>query len=269
MKRSFADLYGPWALVAGASRGVGFEFAAALALRGLNLVLVARNESALDAVASEIESMAGVKVVLVVADLADPDVAGRIGAAVEGLEIGLLVYNTGITNAGSFLELPVDGLIRQLAVNCGAQIGLVHLLAGKMAARGRGGLLFMSSLNALAGSPLVASYGGTKAFSLILGEGLATELRPLGIKVTVCCAGVIAGETDTEKSSKLTLFRPPAIAAARVASVALRALGRRTVVVPGLFYRIVAFSLVRLLPRALARWLMARTARELDFGTSS
>jgi len=269
MRRTFADAYGPWALVAGASRGVGSAFAAALARRGLNLVLVARNENALEKVAREIESTADVKVVQVVGDLAKPDIIERVTAAIAGLDIGLLVYNTGITNAGSFLELPVDTHLRQLAVNCGAQVALVHLLARRMAARGRGGLLFMSSLNALAGSPIVAAYGATKAFSLILGEGLATELGPFGIKVTVCCSGVIDGETEAAKSSKLSLFRPPAIAATRVASAALDALGRRTVVVPGLFYRIVALSLVRLLPRAVARWLMARTSRELDFGSPS
>ncbi len=271
MKRSFARIYGPWAVIAGASRGVGAEYARTLAGRGLNLVLIARNRTRLDETAKEIEERYGVAVRTVTTDLSRESAAGTIIAATNDLEIGLLVYNAGFSNPGSFLERSEESHLAQFAVNCGTPLLLIHGLGAQMKERNRGGIILMSSLTAFSGSPMVAGYGATKSFNLVLGEGLAFELKREGVDVLVCCAGVIAPEKDAHvggAQGRAPLFTPPTTSAQRVVRSALGGLGHRSVVVPGMLNRVVSFALQRALPRSFSVWLMARTVARLEFPNS-
>ncbi len=250
---------------------MGVEYARILAEHGLNLVLIARNADRLLSVAKGITERFRVEVRPVVADLSRPDTVKTIAASTEDVGIGLLVYNAGISNPGWFLDRPVDSHLQQLQVNCHTPLALAHHFGGRMREHGRGGIILMSSLSAFAGSPEVAGYGASKAFNVVLAEGLAFEFRRYNVDVLVCCAGVIAGGAHGAQEPlhrRRSIFAPPETQPRFVAEYALRNLGRRSVVIPGHFNQIASFAMTRILPRSFAVRLMARTVQELEFPTA-
>jgi hypothetical protein len=258
MSPSFAAKYGPGAIVAGASEGLGAAFAAALAERGLNLVLVARRGMLLEDVAARIRK-SGVEVRALVRDLAQVDLANAVETATSDLEIGLVVYNAAFVPVGEFAARPLDDLLRVVDVNVRAPLIFARTFAPKMIARRRGGIVLMSSLAGLQGSPRIAAYAASKAFNLILGESLWSELRPHGVDVVVSCAGAIRtpGYAKTAKGDA-----PGTLDASAVAEQTLEALGRGPVFVPGRVNRLARFVLGRLLPRRTAIGIMARSTRD-------
>jgi short-subunit dehydrogenase len=189
----FARRYGPWAFIAGASEGMGAAHAREAAARGLGVVLAARRTALLEKLAAEIRAEHGVQTRCLELDLGDADVGERVRAATADLEVGLLVYNASSVVPGSFVELPLAHHLASLDVNCRGLVLLGHVFAPAMAARGRGGVLIMTSGSALAGSAHLSLYHATKAFDLILAESLWAELAPRGVDVL----GVIAGGTNT------------------------------------------------------------------------
>ena len=191
---NFAEHYGPWALVAGASDGIGEAYAHEIARRGVNVALLARRGAVLDEVATALQAQHGVETRTIVADLTDPKLGDIVGAAVAGLDVGLLVYNAGAVHAAKkFLDRPIADATQLVDLNCRGPITLVHLLGPGMRTRRRGGIVLMSSMAALAGASYIATYAATKAFDIILAEALWHELGPEGIHV----CSVIAGATDT------------------------------------------------------------------------
>jgi short-subunit dehydrogenase len=190
----FKEKYGPWALVAGASEGVGARYAEALAERGLNVVLLARRQEALDEVASRIRSASGVQTRTLALDLAGPDAAAAVTAALADLEIGFLVYCAGAdADYAGLLDNPVSTAEQLIHRNCTVLTQLCHAFAGPMVERGRGGIVIFGSGSGFAGAPKLATYGATKAFDMVFAEGLWAELKPHGVDVL----GLILGETDT------------------------------------------------------------------------
>ena len=188
------EKYGPWALVAGASEGVGALFAEELAARGLNVVLLARRQDALDKVAAGIRDRSGVQTRTLAIDLSTPEAAEQITAALSDLEIGLLVYCAGAdAEYAALLDNPVSTAEALIHRNCTVLVQLCHAFAGPMVARGRGGIVIFGSGSGFAGAPKLATYGGTKAFDLVFAEGLWAELKPHGVDVL----GLVLGETDT------------------------------------------------------------------------
>jgi hypothetical protein len=169
---------------------MGAAFARELAGRGLDLLLVDRDERALEACALELQA-GGANVDTLVVDLAAPDAADKVVETAG--DIGLLVSNAAIGYVGSFLDQDADGLMAQLDVNCRTPLLLVHRVLPGLVARGRGGVVLLSSLSAMRGSALVASYAATKAWNLILAESLWDELRETGVDVL----GVLPGTTRT------------------------------------------------------------------------
>jgi short-subunit dehydrogenase len=257
---AFRERYGPWALVAGASAGLGESFARALAARGLNLLLVARRADALDGVAAALRAAHGVEVRTAAADLARPDLGEVVAALAEGAEVGLLVYNAAASAIGPFLERPLAEQLRVIDVNCRAPLVLAHRLGGAMAARGRGGLLLMASLAGGQGNPLLASYAASKAFDVVLAEGLWAELRGRGVDVLACRAGA----TDTPGyAASRPKASVPLMDADEVARQALAALGAGPTVVAGALNKVAAFAFGRLLPRRAAIRIMERATRRL------
>ena len=254
--KPFADRYGPWAVIAGASVGLGAEFARQLAARGLRLVLVSRRADALAALAAELP----VETRTVATDLASPDLAATLDAATRDLEVGLLVYNAAHSRIGPFLDQPIEDQLRTLDVNCRGPLLLAHHFGRAMRARGRGGIVLMTSLAATQGSPLIATYAATKAFTRILAEGLWDELGRANVDVVACRAG--ATRTPGFESSQ-PKGRTPLMEPAPVVRAALDALGRRPSVVPGALNRLAAFVLARLVPRRLAVRVMGRATRKL------
>ena len=187
---SFADQYGPWAVVAGASEGVGASLARQLGDRGVNVVLVARRQTALDEVAADVATDTRTSVL----DLSTPDAHDELAAAAADLDVGLFVYNAGADPYVSmFLEQPVAAWSDMLTRNCVTVLGTTHHFAGRMVERGRGGIALVTSGAAWAGGSHIAVYGATKAFDLILAESLWAELRPQGVDVLA----MVLGMTDT------------------------------------------------------------------------
>jgi short-subunit dehydrogenase len=261
---SFADCYGPWALVAGASEGLGAEFAEQLAARGLNLVLVARRADLLKSLGQSLSEKYAIAVRDLALDLAEPDAADHLVQATQDIEIGLLVYNAAYSAIGSFFERPLDDHLLELATNCRTPLALVHTLGRRMLARGRGGILLMSSLSAQQGSPYIANYAATKAYNWILAEGLWDELRRQGVDVLVCCAGAISTPNyDASAPNQASRLFAGATTPQAVVASALAGLGKGPEVVPGLGYRLSAFAMQHLLPRKLAVRIMGNVLRSM------
>src|SRR4051812_2039020 len=147
---SFAERYGPLAVVTGAAVGMGAAFARDLADRGVDLLLVDRDEVALEACALELQA-GGTDARTLVVDLSEPDAADQVADA-AGADLGLLVSNAAIGYVGSFLDQDSDGLVAQLDVNCRTPLLLVRRLLPQLVARGRGGIILLSSLSAMRGS---------------------------------------------------------------------------------------------------------------------
>jgi short-subunit dehydrogenase len=231
--KSFRERYGPWALVAGASDGIGECYARAIAEEGVNLLLLARREPQLASLAAELRAKHGVEARTLVADLTAPDLDAKVEAATRELEVGLLVYNAGaVHGAMAFHDFPVAHALGLVALNCTGPVLLAHRLGARMRARGRGGIVLMGSMISFAGSAYVASYSATKAFDRILAEGLWHELKPHGVDVL----GAVAGATRTPSmlaSNESFADYPGVMEADEVARGALAFLGKGPLWVAG------------------------------------
>lgn len=264
VRNGFLRRYGPWAVVAGASQGLGAAFVRRLAERGLDIVAVARRGNLLEELAEECAARYGRKLLPLVADLSEPDSFEQIKAATAALEVGLLVYNAAFPNDGAFLDRAPELHHKIVAVNCMRPVELVHHFGNLMAARGRGGIILMSSLSAFSGSPYISPYGASKAFNLILAEGLWYELRPFGVDVLASCPGaVLTPSYLAGYSGKASLLEPPKLTPDQVAAATLPALGRKAVVIPGAMNKAVSFILRRLVPRRAVVRIMGKTVHDL------
>ncbi len=186
----FSASYGPWAVVLGAGAGLGEAYARQLAERGLHVVLVDRDEDALDALAGEIGTEQCATAAI---DLAGADAVDHVLSAIEGLDVGLLVANAAASHVGRFRDQPIESMEAQLQVNLRVPVTLVHRLLPQFTARERSGVVLMSSLSSRRGAPLVATYAASKAYLAILAESLWNELADDGIDVL----GVLPGSTRT------------------------------------------------------------------------
>ncbi|HTM85115.1 MAG TPA: SDR family NAD(P)-dependent oxidoreductase [Mycobacterium sp.] len=209
--------YGPWALIAGGSEGVGAEFADLLAAAGLNLLLVARKPEPLQATAQQCRAH-GVEVRTLVADLVAPAAVDAIIAATADLEVGLLIYNAGAnTCSQEFLDGDLPDFQRVIDLNVGAQLALVHHFGRPMRDRRRGGILLVGSMAGYLGSVRHSIYGGVKAFSRIFAESLWLELREHQVDVLQ----LILGVTRTPAMQRVGLnFDAPGIRVAEPREVA-------------------------------------------------
>lgn len=200
----FKDRYGPWALVAGASDGVGAAYARAMAERGLDVVLLARRQALLDEVAADIRADTGVRTRALAVDLSSATAMARIAEATEGLEVGMLMYCAGADpNYAPFLDTPVDVAVSMVQRNCVVPLQVCHHFAGPMKARGRGGIVVLSSGAALVGSRHMVAYGASKAFDLVMAESLWAELHDDGVDVLA----LVLGLTDTPSLRRLLARR--------------------------------------------------------------
>jgi len=259
---SFRGKYGPYALVAGGSDGLGVAFAGALAHRGLNLVLIARNKERLETSAERLREQYSVDVITLVSDLADYENTKTLIAGLK-VSIGLLVYNAAFAPIGLFENTSEEHLSLAASVNVRAPLLLAKLLCTPMIQNKRGGVVLMSSLAGAQGSPKLATYAATKAFNAVLAEGLWKELQPHGIDVIGCCAGAILtpGYEQAEKKSRTA---PGTMTAENVAEQALNALGHGPIVIPGGVNKMARFVLTRLLTRKAAIAIMMKNTGGLS-----
>jgi hypothetical protein len=239
-----ARRYGPWALVTGASDGIGRAFAQHLAAEGLHLVLVARRESALELLAAELRTAHGVQCRVVSADLSDLQAVHRLAASTSELDIGLLVAAAGFGTSGPLVDADLGVEIEMVDLNCSAVLALAWHFGRRIAPRGRGGVVFMSSLVAFQGTPRAANYAATKAYIQTLAEGLRVEWAPHGIDVIASAPGPIRSGFAERANMQMAVAPPPSV----VARATMQALGRRTTVRPGWLSKLLGWSLA-MLPR--------------------
>ena len=230
-KSDFITNYGPWAIVTGASSGIGTAIATALAKEGFNLVLVARRQALLDTLAAELERTLHIQTIVSAADLATPAGIALVQANTTGLDVGLLINNAGREDSGHFLESDPAEALATLDLNVRAPFLLAHHFAPRLAARGHGGMVFLASIVAFQGVPYIANYAATKAYDLILAEGLAAELKPAGIDVLALAPGFTATDLSPDFDFQGTPFSPMPPEA--VAQAVIKGLGRKTLMVPG------------------------------------
>lgn len=233
------DYRGRWALVTGASMGIGEAFARALAGRGMNVALAARSAERLAALAGEIEAEHGVRAVAVPVDLAKPGGPARAWAeASRAGPIHLLVNNAGFGLAGRFDALPRERQAEMVALNCTALLELAHLALGEMRPRGEGGIVNVGSVVAFQPVPGKAVYAATKAFVLSLTASLVEENRGSGVRILCLSPGPTPTGFQAVAGSRVREGQPGVLRAEEVVDAALAALDAgRTHVAPGIVNR--------------------------------
>jgi len=260
MDESFRARYGPWALVAGGSMGMGAAYARQLAQRGFNLVLVAEAAEPLETLARSLAAEYRVETRPLVVDLGAAAMLEAVEGATRDLEIGLLVYNAAHSVVGRFLDVSLDDKLQMLNVNCRGPLILCHHYGTRMAARRRGAIIVVASLSGFQGHAMVGTYAATKAFDLVLGEALWAELREHGIDVLAFCPGATRTPAFLATQPRPTgAVSPPLMDPEETVAEALAALGRQPTRIAGRSNRLAAFVLHRLLPRRALIELMSRT----------
>lgn len=246
------NLYGDWAVVTGASSGIGLELATQLANAGFNLILNARNEERLLKVAQQLKSH-NIEVKLVVADLSDKAGVEKIIQSTQDLKVGLLINNAGYGTSGLFVDASLDAEINMLRVNCEAVLALTHYFAQQFKQQGRGGIIFLSSLVAFQGVPYAANYAASKAYIQSFAEALAIELKPFGVSVLAAAPGPVQSGFGQRANMKMD----NAMAADQLGVPILSALGKRTNVIPGLLSKVLTYAL-RTVPRFMKVRIMQK-----------
>lgn len=256
-----AELRGEWAVVTGASSGLGVDFADVLAGKGANVVLTARREERLREQADLLRKRHGVEARVVPADLSVEAARVRLRdrLAEEGIRPIVLINNAGFGVWGRFADIPWERENRMLQLDVVAVAHLTKLFLPAMIERGRGYILQVASIGAYQPCPTYATYGAAKAFVLSFGEALAWELRGTGVHVTVLSPGVTRTEFLQVAGQQPTLYQRLSMMESRqVAEAGIRGMLRgKTTVVPGLINRLPIF-LLRFTPRRAAAALAER-----------
>ena len=248
----FRDKYGRWALVTGASAGIGEEFARQLAAQGFNLVLAARREDKLAEVAAQVKKNYEVEIKICGVDLADPDCMSTLRNTTAKLDIGLLVSNAGTSYPGKFLNNRLEEEIANLVLQTQTPLRLIKEYGQQMRQRGRGGIILLSSSMAYLAGPFFANYVAGKAYTLMLAEALWFELREEGIDIL----SLAPGPTKTEGTKKYAIIENgeekdpfPMGNVDDVVREGITALGRKPSVITGRSNKVIAFVFSRLLTR--------------------
>jgi hypothetical protein len=247
-----------WALVTGASSGIGAAFARALALRGQRLILVARRAERLASLARELGGEE--RATAIPLDLAASDAGARLEKAVgeRGLAVDLLVNNAGVGDTGRFHDRPLDRALEMVDLNTRAMVELTRRFLPAMLDRRRGAIINVVSTSAFQPVPFLTVYAASKAFALSFTEGLAVELEGTGVRVQALCPGLTATEfQERAHTDKVRFNRTSAMTPEAVVTASLRGLDRgRIVVVAGLRNRM-AVAAQAFVPRAVVRRVAA------------
>ena len=258
------ERYGGWAVVTGASAGLGEQFADALAARGFPVALVARRADRLERIAAGIRERHGVETLVIAEDLAEPAAVERVAAALGDREVGVLVANAGFGWSGRFADADAAQQVRMVQLNCTSVVAATHRFLPAMLRRGRGAIVVVASLAGFQPTPWFAVYGATKAFDLCFAEALWSELRGTGVDVIALCPG----STRTEFSEVAHMERPPQGDDPRaVVETCLRRLGRSPSVVTGFGNKLAALA-YRFFPRGFVAETTGRVLAKDTLRTS-
>jgi short-subunit dehydrogenase len=249
----WSERYGPWALITGASDGIGHAMASELAARGLNVILVARRGNLLDILAADLAKNFGVNTRVLIADLTDSADVSRVAEQTDGTDIGLLVASAGFGTSGRIQDTNLSDELSMIDLNCKAVFALTKNFADRFARRGRGGIVLFSSIVAFQGVPNASNYAATKAYIQTLTEGLRTELSARNVDILSCAPGPVRSGFAARSDLRMGSATSPAT----VARETLNALGRKTTVWPGFLSKILIGSLA-LLPRFARTAIMGR-----------
>jgi uncharacterized protein len=258
----FQKRFGQWGMVAGAAEGLGAAYCEELARKGMNILMVDFNEEGMESLANRLESSYHIKTKQLALDLATDGASSRCMEVMAGLDCRLLVYNAAYSRVKPFLSANPDELDMYINVNTRTPLKLVYSFAHHLKTKGiPGGILLMSSLAGLWGTRFVASYSGTKAFNLQLAEALSFELKPYGIAISACCAGATATPGYLGSNPARGFLTPAVMDPARVASIAIKKLGRKTMIIPGFKNRMSYFLLTHILPHHLSSKIVNQAMR--------
>ena len=237
--------YGQWAIVTGASSGIGLELAERLAEAGLNLVVNARRENELEKLAQKLKNKNAIQVKIIASDMATAEGVQQVITETQGLNIGLLAVSAGFGTSGLFLNTHIADEINMLRVNCEALLALTYHFAQVFAQQKRGGIILMSSLVGFQGVPYSANYAATKAYVQSLAEALHVELKPYGVDVLAAAPGPVKSGFESRANMKMSMSLTPE----QVGIPILKALGRTGTVLPGFLTKFLIYSL-----RTVPRW---------------
>ena len=212
-RRDFRSRYGPWAVVTGASSGIGRATALQLGEAGLNVMIVSRRHELLNDIAAQLSRSSDIETRVVAADLATSIGLETVEDACKNLDVGLLVAAAGFGTSGAFLEANLTVELEMLDVNCRALVGQCLYFGRRFAKRGRGGIVLMASLVGFQGVPFSASYAATKAYVQSLAEALYLELRPLGIDVLASAPGPVRSGFEARANMRMSTAIEPDVVA--------------------------------------------------------
>lgn len=252
MKKNKITRYGKWAIVTGASSGIGQEFARQLHAKGMKIVLAARSLGPLEEMAKELGQD---KTQIIAIDLAESGAADRLDAQTKDIDVGLIVHSAGIAHMGPLLELDDDTLTNLKAIHIDATVDISRIFGQRLKRRGEGGIILVSSGLAFSPVPYGAVYGAAKAFILSFGEALAEELRSSKIDVLT----VVPGGTKTNMAEHLNSLvdldklKMPMGNPADVARAGIAALGQRDTIIPGSMNKIMAVMMSRIMSRKMSK----------------
>ncbi|MEL6190934.1 MAG: SDR family NAD(P)-dependent oxidoreductase [Bacteroidota bacterium] len=236
--------YGTWAIVTGASSGLGKALAEELAAAGMNLILVARREEILNSMAQKFKSQFGISTVTLSADLSSPKGLEAVKEISHNLDVGLLVTAAGFGTSGRFLAANMEEELSMLSVNCEAVLTLVHHFGNQFKAAKHGGVILFSSIVAFQGVPYSAHYAATKAYIQTLGEGLAVEWKGSGVDIHIAAPGPVKTGFGEVANMDMESAQDPKVLSAQI----LKSVGRRTISFPGMLTKFLTASL-SMLPR--------------------
>lgn len=256
-KKRLLHRYGSWALVTGASSGIGKELATRLASAGFQLVLTGRRLPLLEELAQSLQTAYGQQIKILSGDLSKPEAVEALLQQTADIPIGLAVLNAGFGTSGKFLQADLDQELNMLQLNCATVLNMAHHFARRFAKQGKGGLIFMSSMVGFQGVPNAAHYAATKAYVQTLGEALAIELKPQGVDV-LCAA---PGPVNSGFAERANMQMGAALSPADVGLPILKALGRKTTVLPGLLTKVLVYAL-----RTAPRWAKIRIMAQVMGG---
>lgn len=243
-KKRLKDKYGDWAVVTGATSGIGLELATQLANAGFNLIINARNAGKLKLVAEDLKSKYNIQLKIVDGDVSEQSGIEKIIHASQNLDVGLLINNAGYGTSGLFVNSSIHVEKNMLRVNCEAVLLLTHYFSQRFKQQQRGGIIFLSSLVAFQGVPYAANYAATKAYIQSFAEALSAELKPYHIDVLVAAPGPV----DSGFGERANMKMNGALSPSQISVPILSALGKQRNVIPGLLSKVLVYSL-RTVPR--------------------
>ena len=243
-KELFRNKYGSWAVITGASSGIGRELSIRVAETGIHVVIIGRNRASLEDLKFKIQKTYSVDVEIIVADLSE-DGVNKVIEFTANKKVGLLVASAGFGTSGNFLLNSVHEEVNMLQVNCQALLELTHHFAQVFVNKGRGGIILLSSIVAFQGVPFSANYAATKAYVQSLAEALHEELKQHNVNVLSAAPGPVNSGFSARANMKMGNTLNPK----DISLPILKALGKKTTVLPGYLTKLLVYSL-----RTVPRW---------------